>query len=122
MPPSLLLPSPSPALLTIPGSLILEFGLLSRLTGDPVFEQAASRALLRLWSMRSSLNLLGTTLDVASGQWVEQATGIGAGVDSFFEYLLKAYVLFGEQHYWHMFADVYAAVQRHLKVPAPLSW
>uniref|UniRef100_A0A2N9FLF9 alpha-1,2-Mannosidase n=1 Tax=Fagus sylvatica TaxID=28930 RepID=A0A2N9FLF9_FAGSY len=46
------------------GSLILEMGALSRLTGDPTYESVAIRALRKLWSMRSSLNLLGTTLDV----------------------------------------------------------
>ncbi|KAL6279165.1 hypothetical protein ACE6H2_016046 [Prunus campanulata] len=42
------------------GSLILEMGALSQLTGDPKYESAAFRALHKLWSMRSSLNLLGT--------------------------------------------------------------
>jgi len=61
------------------GSLILEMGALSRLTGDPTYESAALRALRRLWSMRSSLNLLGTTLDVVTGEWIEYSSGIGAG-------------------------------------------
>lgn len=55
-------------------------GALSRLTGDPRFESAALRALRKLWSMRSSLNLLGTTLDVQSGEWIEYSSGIGAGM------------------------------------------
>lgn len=61
------------------GSLILEMGTLSRLTGDPRYESAALRALRKLWSMRSSLNLLGTTLDVVTGDWIEHSSGIGAG-------------------------------------------
>lgn len=63
----------------ISGSLILEMGSLSRLTGDPRYEAAALRALRKLWSMRSSLNLMGTTLDVATGDWIEYSGGIGAG-------------------------------------------
>lgn len=55
-------------------------GALSRLTGDPRFEYAALRALRKLWSMRSSLNLLGTTLDVETGEWIEFSSGIGAGM------------------------------------------
>ena len=62
------------------GSLILEMGALSRLTGDPRFESAALHALRKLWSMRSSLNLLGTTLDVVTGEWIEHSSGIGAGM------------------------------------------
>lgn len=97
------------------GSLILEMGLLSRLTGDHRFESAALHALRKLWSMRSSLNLLGTTLDVATGEWIEHSTGIGAGVDSFYEYLMKAYILFGKEEYWKMFHSAYLAVQKYFR-------
>lgn len=36
------------------GTLLLEFGLLSRLTGDPAYEQAASRAAERIFGARGS--------------------------------------------------------------------
>ena len=64
--------------------------------GNPVFEDAAVRALERLWAMRSPLNLLGSSLDMVQGQWKDASGGIGASSDSFYEYLLKAYILFGE--------------------------
>lgn len=66
----------------VAGSLILEMGALSRLTGDSRYEAAALRALRKLWSMRSSLNLVGSTLDVFSGNWIEYSSGIGAGTIS----------------------------------------
>lgn len=97
------------------GSLILEMGALSRLTSDPIYESAALRALRRLWSMRSSLNLLGTTLDVTTGEWIEYSSGIGAGVDSFYEYLFKAHILFGKEDFWRMFHSAYLAVQKHFR-------
>ncbi|KAL2243994.1 alpha-mannosidase I MNS5 [Sesamum indicum] len=97
------------------GSLILEMGALSHLTGDPRFESAALRALHKLWSMRSSLNLLGTTLDVETGEWIEHSSGIGAGVDSFYEYLLKAHLLFGRDELWRMFQSAYLAVQKYFR-------
>ncbi|KAK4437165.1 Alpha-mannosidase I MNS5 [Sesamum alatum] len=97
------------------GSLILEMGALSHLTGDPRFESAALRALRKLWSMRSSLNLLGTTLDVETGEWIEYSSGIGAGVDSFYEYLLKAHLLFGREELWRMFQSAYLAVQKYFR-------
>ncbi|XP_042474145.1 alpha-mannosidase I MNS5-like isoform X3 [Zingiber officinale] len=97
------------------GSLILEMGALSRLTGNPRFEAVALRALRKLWSMRSSLNLLGTTLDVITGEWIEYSTGIGAGVDSFYEYLMKAYVIFGNDEFWDMFHSAYLAVQKYFR-------
>ncbi|KAJ9163709.1 hypothetical protein P3X46_023348 [Hevea brasiliensis] len=97
------------------GSLILEMGALSQLTGDPRYESAALRALRKLWSMRSSLNLLGTTLDVATGEWIEHSSGIGAGVDSFYEYLYKAHILFGKEDFWRMFHSAYLAVQKYFR-------
>ncbi|KAL6524395.1 Alpha-mannosidase I mns5 [Orobanche hederae] len=97
------------------GSLILEMGALSRLTSDPRFESAALRALRKLWSMRSSLNLFGTTLDVETGEWIEYSSGIGAGVDSFYEYLLKAHLLFGSEEFWRMFQSAYVAVQKYFR-------
>lgn len=66
-------------------------GALSRLTGNPRFEVVALRALRKLWSMRSSLNLLGTTLDVVTGEWIEYSTGIGAGI---FFFLLGSLLTF----------------------------
>ncbi|CAL9176886.1 unnamed protein product [Musa hybrid cultivar] len=97
------------------GSLILEMGALSRLTGDPRFQAAALRALRKLWSMRSPLNLLGTTLDVVTGDWIEYSSGVGAGVDSFYEYLIKAYILFGNDEFWDMFHSSYLAVQKYFR-------
>jgi hypothetical protein len=43
-----------------------------------------------------------------SAMWLDPNGGIGASADSFYEYLLKAYVLFGEQempqsaHFGHL--------------------
>ncbi|KAL9326477.1 hypothetical protein ACSQ67_007122 [Phaseolus vulgaris] len=97
------------------GSLILEMGALSKMTGDPIYESVALRALRKLWSMQSSLKLFGTTLDVATGQWIEYSSGIGAGVDSFYEYLLKAHILFGKEDFWKMFHSAYVAVQKYFR-------
>ncbi|KAK9826109.1 hypothetical protein WJX81_004279 [Elliptochloris bilobata] len=101
------------------GTLLLEFGALSRLTGDPVYEQLARRAALRVFGMRdAATGLLGATLDVDAASWVRPAASIGAGSDSFHEYLLKAYLLFGDQAYLGAFCEAYAAVMRHLRPPA----
>jgi ER degradation enhancer, mannosidase alpha-like 2 len=74
------------------GTLILELGTLSRLTGDPKYEEAAAAALAGLFRRRSPLGLVGNTLNVDTGQWVRRDSGAGAGVDSFYEYLLKVCV------------------------------
>ena len=75
------------------GSLVLEFTVLSRLTGDPRFEQAAKRAFWEVWGRRSSLGLIGNGIDAERGSWIGPHAGIGAGMDSFFEYALKSHIL-----------------------------
>lgn len=43
------------------GSLLVEFGILSRLLGDSTFEWVARRAVKALWNLRSNdTGLLGT--------------------------------------------------------------
>lgn len=71
------------------GTLLLEFGLLSHLTGDMRYYEAADRAIMKLWKMKSNIGLLGNTFELHSGAWRDPNAGIGAGVDSFYEYLLK---------------------------------
>lgn len=68
---------------------------LSIPVGNPVFEDAAARALEELWGMRSSVGLFGSTLDMEHRQWKDPSGGIGPSSDSFYEYLIKAYILLG---------------------------
>ena len=79
------------------GTLLLEFAALSRESGDPRFELAASRAARALHSRRSPLTgLVGNTIDVDTGSFLRRDSGVGAGIDSYYEYLLKSYLLTGE--------------------------
>jgi mannosidase alpha-like ER degradation enhancer 1 len=49
------------------GTLLLEFGILSRLLGDPVYEGVARRAMDRLWSLRSNVTgLFGELLPLST--------------------------------------------------------
>lgn len=75
------------------GTLMLEFIVLSRLTGNYSFENAAKRAFWSIWERRTSIDLVGSDIDAETGQWLSAYTGLGAGVDSFYEYAFKAYVL-----------------------------
>ncbi|KAL0081290.1 glycoside hydrolase [Phycomyces blakesleeanus] len=100
------------------GSLVLEFGVLSRLTGNPYYESVAKRALKAIWGRRSPLDLLGNVINIQTGQWIHTASSTGAGIDSFFEYVLKAYVLFGETEYLDMFEDAYGAILQHIRDPS----
>ncbi|KAM0720394.1 hypothetical protein Q7P37_004530 [Cladosporium fusiforme] len=76
------------------GSLILEFTTLSRLTGDERFETLAKKAFWAVWERRSGIGLIGNGIDAENGQWtMPPLAGIGAGVDSFFEYAVKSSIL-----------------------------
>ena len=75
------------------GSLTLEFTVLSRLSGDLRFEQAAKRAFWEVWRRRSDIGLIGNGIDAERGSWIGSHSGIGAGMDSFFEYALKSHIL-----------------------------
>lgn len=102
------------------GSLLLEFGLLSKLRHDPVFESVARRAAKSLWLRRDrTTGLLGNVIDVETGEWVNKMSGIGAGQDSFYEYLLKSYILFGELDDYRMFNETYTQIKRHLRRGRP---
>ncbi|KAM3878574.1 ER degradation-enhancing alpha-mannosidase-like protein 1 [Diretmus argenteus] len=98
------------------GSLLVEFGILSRLIGDSTFEWVARRAVRALWSLRSNeTGLLGNVVNIQTGQWVGKQSGLGAGMDSFYEYLLKSYILFGEKEDYRMFQAAYDSIQSHLR-------
>ena len=75
------------------GSLVLEFTVLSRLTGDPRFEQLAKRAFWAVWYRKSRIGLIGAGVDAEQGHWIGPFAVIGAGADSFFEYALKSHIL-----------------------------
>jgi len=76
------------------GTLLLEFGLLSRLTGDPIFERKARRAIVALWERRDpGTGLLGNTININNGRWLSNYASTGAGVDSFYEYLIKSFLI-----------------------------
>lgn len=97
------------------GSLILEFATLSRLTGDSIFEDKARQALDSLWEHRHrSTDLVGTVLNVDSGEWVRRESGVGAGSDSYYEYLMKAYILLGDTTYLSRFNRHYSSVMRYI--------
>ncbi|RZF46376.1 hypothetical protein LSTR_LSTR007909 [Laodelphax striatellus] len=97
------------------GTMVLEMAALSRLTGEPIFEEKAHRAMDELWRLRHrSSDLMGTVLNVQSGVWVRRDSGVGAGIDSYYEYCLKAYILLGDDRYLGRFQKHYSAVMKYI--------
>uniref|UniRef100_A0A671KR07 alpha-1,2-Mannosidase n=1 Tax=Sinocyclocheilus anshuiensis TaxID=1608454 RepID=A0A671KR07_9TELE len=100
------------------GTIILEFAALSRFTGDPTFEAHARRALDFLWEKRQrNSNLVGTTINIHSGEWVSRDSGVGAGIDSYYEYLMKAYILLGDDRFLQRFNTHYASIMKYISQP-----
>jgi mannosyl-oligosaccharide alpha-1,2-mannosidase len=80
------------------GSNILEFGVLSRLTGDPKYLAVSKNAYRAVLERRSPRDLLGTRLDVETGAWVDPIdTAPNPPVDSFYEYLWGGWALLGDR-------------------------
>lgn len=70
---------------------------------------------LKQLSVISVRNPLGNVVNIQTGQWVGKQSGLGAGMDSFYEYLLKSYILFGEKEDFRMFQAAYESIQNHLR-------
>ncbi len=96
------------------GTLLLEFGMLSKLTGKPVYYEKAKRALEATYERRSPLGLVGSWIDVETGVWTNTNAHIGGGIDSYYEYLYKCWRLFGDQDCKRMWEQSIAGVNAYL--------
>ena len=67
-----------------------------------------------MYARRSpTTGLLGRDLDVVSGEWTVREAMVGAYVDSYFEYLVKAAALFGDRELAAMWEVHRADIARH---------
>ena len=96
------------------GTLILEFGTLSKLTGDPQFYAKAKRALVATYDRRSSIGLVGDGINVETGKWTSTDSHVSGGIDSYYEYLWKCSVLFADQDCIKMWQGTIPAVDKYL--------
>jgi len=101
------------------GTLLLEFGTLAKLTGKPMYYDAAKKALVALHSRRSSLGLVGDRIDVETGAWIGKSSHAGGGIDSYYEYLLKCWLLFGDEDCHRMWREASAALNRYVADDSP---
>ena len=96
------------------GTLLLEFGTLSKLTGRPVFYEKAKRALVETFKRHSPLSLVGESIDVETGVWTNTDSHISGGIDSYYEYLWKCWLLFGDKDCRDMWDASIPAVNKYL--------
>ena len=73
------------------------------------------RSVERVYRARNQLGLVGKHIHIQTGAWTEAISGIGYNADSFYEYTLKASILFGDERYKAMFDVLYSAVEHRLR-------
>jgi mannosidase alpha-like ER degradation enhancer 2 len=97
------------------GTLLIEFGTLSKLTRRQIFYDKAKRALVEIYKRRSPIGLVGTWINVETGQWTDTDSHISGAIDSYYEYLLKCAILFDDQDCRRMWDDSIAAINQYLR-------
>ncbi|MDH3251239.1 MAG: glycoside hydrolase family 47 protein [Ignavibacteria bacterium] len=96
------------------GTLLVEFGALSMLTGKPVYYNTVKYALLQLFKTRSDIGLVGQKIDIETGEVTDTESHLTAGIDSYYEYLVKCWYLFDDQDCKLMWDSSITAVNRYL--------
>ena len=96
------------------GTLLLEFGTLSKLTGNPVYYDKAKRALVETFKRRSSIGLVGDTINIDTGKWIHTDASIAGGIDSYYEYLWKCWKLFGDKDCLEMWKASIGPINQYL--------
>lgn len=96
------------------GTLIIEFGTLSKLTGKPIYFDKAKRALVETYKRRSKIGLVGEWINVETGTWTNTDSHISGAIDSYYEYLLKCSLLFGDQDCKRMWNESITAINKYL--------
>jgi mannosidase alpha-like ER degradation enhancer 2 len=97
------------------GTLLIEFGTLARLTHRQIFYDKAKRALVEVYNRRSPIGLVGTWINVETGQWTDTDSHISGAIDSYYEYLLKCAILFDDQDCRKMWNESIAAINQYLR-------
>jgi mannosidase alpha-like ER degradation enhancer 1/mannosidase alpha-like ER degradation enhancer 2 len=96
------------------GSSLIEMGMLSKFTNNPVYFNAAKKASLAIFNRRSSIGLVGENINVQTGQWVDSVSHIGCCIDSYYEYLLKGSILFNDDDLKQAWEQSIAAIQKYI--------
>jgi mannosidase alpha-like ER degradation enhancer 2 len=101
------------------GTLLIEFGTLTKLTGKSIYFDKAKRALVELYNRRSEIGLVGSTINVETGKWIDTTSHISGGIDSYYEYLLKCARLFDDKDCEKMWKTSIEALNKYLAQEAP---
>lgn len=101
------------------GTYLIEYGTLSKHTGDPKYYETAKKAMLALYKRRSPIGLTGSSINVETGEWSDTESHISGGIDSYLEYMLKASILFNDKELKDMWQTSIAAINIYLADKQP---
>ena len=96
------------------GTYFIEMGVLSYYTQNPMFYQAAKKAARQIYACRSPLGLFSESMNVETGKITDSTSHIGACIDSWYEYLWKAWLLFGDPELKSIWDKSLPAVQKYI--------
>lgn len=98
------------------GTLHMEFVHLSYLTGDPVYYKKVMHIRKLLQKMDRPNGLYPNYLNPRTGRWGQYHTSVGGLGDSFYEYLLKAWLMSDKTDIEarNMYDDAIEAIEKHL--------
>ncbi|XP_038623279.1 mannosyl-oligosaccharide 1,2-alpha-mannosidase IA isoform X1 [Tachyglossus aculeatus] len=98
------------------GTLHLEFIHLSHLSGNPVFAEKVMNIRKVLNQLDKPQGLYPNYLNPSSGQWGQHHVSIGGLGDSFYEYLLKAWLMSDktDEEAKKMYFEAVQAIETHL--------
>lgn len=96
------------------GSCLIEMGMLSRFTGNPVYFEKAKNASLAIFNRRSSIGLIGESINVETGAWTDSISHIGCCIDSYYEYLYKGWLLFKDNDIKNAWDQSILSIQKYI--------
>ncbi|XP_055605887.1 mannosyl-oligosaccharide alpha-1,2-mannosidase IA isoform X2 [Uranotaenia lowii] len=98
------------------GTLHMEFSYLSDITGDSVYRERVQTIRSVLKDLEKPKGLYPNYLNPKTGKWGQQHMSLGALGDSFYEYLLKAWIQSGheDEEAREMYDDAMQAIIQHM--------
>jgi hypothetical protein len=101
------------------GTYLVEYGTLSKHTGNPVYYQTAMKAMTALYGFRSPINLTAEGINVETGKVTNPVSHISGCIDSYLEYILKGSILFNDKQLKAMWTPTIDAVNKYLADQTP---
>ena len=97
-------------------SLVVEFGLLSNLTGNPIYKEKAWHGFEALHDMKSDLGFVPSVMDAHTGHPSGKTSYTGTSIGTIANAALRSYLLFGEDRHLEIFRTFYHAAMDHALV------